>query len=74
VDATDGLVDQMALEAALGRVSPEYRQVLALRHVAGLDYAEIADALGLPIGTVRSRLARGRTQLLGQLGNSDGDG
>ena len=73
VDAANGLVDQMALEAALSQVSPEYRQVLVLRHVADLDYAEIADTLGLPIGTVRSRLARGRSQLLELLGNSDGD-
>lgn len=73
-DASEGLVTQMALTAALARVSPEYVEVLVLRHVADLDYADIADTLGLRIGTVRSRLARGRAQLLDLLGNPDGVG
>ena len=51
-----------------------YVEVLVLRHVADLDYADIADTLGLRIGTVRSRLARGRAQLLDLLGNPDGVG
>ncbi|MFM1791502.1 MAG: hypothetical protein RLZZ526_1829 [Actinomycetota bacterium] len=72
-DAADGLINQMDLVRALGQVSPEYVQVLVLRHVADLDYADIADTLGLPIGTVRSRLARGRSQLLDLLGNSGAD-
>jgi RNA polymerase sigma-70 factor (ECF subfamily) len=66
---TDAVVDQLDLESALEQVTPEYRQVLVLRHVADLDYADIADTLGLPIGTVRSRLARGRAQLMDLLGN-----
>ena len=68
-DASTGLVDRLDLENALDRVTPEYRQVLVLRHVADLDYADIAETLGLPIGTVRSRLARGRHQLMEHLGN-----
>ena len=73
-DASGGLIDRLDLETALDKVTPEYRQVLVLRHVADLDYADIADTLGLPIGTVRSRLARGRAQLLDLLGNPDGAG
>ena len=42
-----------------------------LRDVADLDYAAIAAALGVPIGTVRSRIARGRAALAAALGNSD---
>lgn len=67
--ATDWVNERLAFEQALATVSEEYRTALVLRHVAELDYAEIADVLGLPVGTVRSRLARGRTQLVGALGN-----
>ena len=68
-DASGGLIDRLDLETALDKVTPEYRQVLVLRHVADLDYADIAETLELPIGTVRSRLARGRHQLMEHLGN-----
>jgi RNA polymerase sigma-70 factor (ECF subfamily) len=42
--------------------------------VLGLDYAEIADVLDIPPGTVRSRIARGRRALADHLGHSRGDG
>lgn len=71
-DRSEGIISQIDLQEALGRVSPEYREVLVLRHVADLDYADIADTLGLPVGTVRSRLARGRSQLVDLLRNSEG--
>lgn len=70
-DVADGVISQIDLETALEQVTPEYRQVLVLRHVADLDYADIADTLGLPVGTVRSRLARGRSQLIALLGNQE---
>ena len=41
----------------------EFRVPLVLRDVGDLDYAEIADTLGVPIGTVKSRIARGRAAL-----------
>ena len=41
-------------------IPPEYRAAVALRDLADLDYAEIAVVLGVPAGTVRSRIARGR--------------
>lgn len=56
------------LSRALQTLDPEIRATMALRHVVGLDYAEIARTLGVPIGTVRSRLSRGREALRGLLG------
>lgn len=48
---------------ALDELPPAYRDAVVLADVNELTYAEIADALQVPIGTVRSRLARGRSQL-----------
>ena len=52
-----------ALNKALGQLSEEHRQVLLLREVSGLSYAEIAEAVGLEEGTVKSRIARARLSL-----------
>ncbi len=52
------------LEAALKRLKEEYRQVLLLREVEEMSYAEIGDVLGLREGTVKSRIARARLSLL----------
>lgn len=51
------------LERALHRVSGTYREAVVLRDIEGLTYQEIADVLGVRIGTVRSRIARGRESL-----------
>ena len=65
-----GAVDaQMDVAAALSRVPEEFRTVLVLRHIADLEYDEIAVILDIPVGTVRSRLSRGRAQLSEHLGN-----
>lgn len=52
---------------ALSRVKPVFREAVVLRDLEGLSYEEIAEILGIRIGTVRSRIARGREQLRGQL-------
>jgi RNA polymerase sigma-70 factor (ECF subfamily) len=55
------------LAAALARLSADQRDVLLLHAWAELDYEQIAEALGVPIGTVRSRLHRARGVLRGAL-------
>ncbi|MEI6400673.1 MAG: RNA polymerase sigma factor [Actinomycetota bacterium] len=59
----EAVVDRMALDAALAQVPESFRVPLVLRDVADLDYAEIAESLDLPLGTVKSRIARGRAAL-----------
>jgi RNA polymerase sigma-70 factor (ECF subfamily) len=52
-----------AIAVALGRLSATHRTILVLREFAELDYEEIAEELSIPVGTVRSRLARARSEL-----------
>ncbi len=47
----------------LARLQPVFREAVVLRDIEGLSYEEIAEVLGVRIGTVRSRIARGRDQL-----------
>jgi RNA polymerase sigma-70 factor (ECF subfamily) len=54
--------------AALGEVHPTFREAIVLREIEGLSYREIAEVIGAPIGTVMSRLSRGRAQLAAVLG------
>ena len=56
------------MREGLSRLAFEFREVLVLRELEGLSYKEIAQVAGVPIGTVMSRLARGRKQLLVVLG------
>ena len=73
--AIDDLVaDQLDVDAALAQLSPDHRAAVALRDLVGLDYAEIGEVLGIPPGTVRSRIARGRAALADQLTTRDNQG
>ncbi|MCS6992894.1 MAG: sigma-70 family RNA polymerase sigma factor [Anaerolineales bacterium] len=54
---------EQVIQAALLHLSPEYRLVLTLVDIEGLDYAEAALVLRVPLGTVKSRLARARLRL-----------
>lgn len=54
---------QLMLEHALSKLQEEYRVAVILREIDGLGYDEIADVLDCSVGTVKSRLFRGRTQL-----------
>ncbi len=51
------------IEEAIGRLRPEYRTVILLRHVEGYSYDEIADTLELPLGTVKTYIHRARHEL-----------
>ena len=51
------------VRTALGRLSEEHRAILVLRELEGFDYEKIGEMLDLPVGTVRSRLHRARSQL-----------
>ncbi|HJD77561.1 MAG TPA: RNA polymerase sigma factor SigE [Corynebacterium pollutisoli] len=56
-----------ALQDALDQLSPDFRVAVVLCDVVGMSYDEIADTLGVKMGTVRSRIHRGRTQLRASL-------
>lgn len=56
--------DAAHLTAAIARLPAPFREALVLRDIQGLSYREIADIVGVPIGTVMSRLARGRNRLV----------
>jgi len=60
--------DAASLEAAIAELPPAYRETLILRDVQGLGYREISQVTGVPIGTVMSRLARGRAQVMKTIG------
>jgi len=57
------LENQSFVQEAIARLDREHRVVLVLREIDGCGYEEIAEILGLPVGTVRSRLHRARIQL-----------
>ena len=56
-----------ALDAAIDRLRPEYRRVIVLRYQEDLDYADIADVMGVPLGTVKTFLHRARQALAAEL-------
>jgi RNA polymerase sigma-70 factor (ECF subfamily) len=60
------------IQNALLRLSPEYREVMVLYEFEGLSYKELALALGVPIGTVMSRLSRARRRLQQELSHIQG--
>ena len=53
----------LQIETAIGRLRPEYRTVILLRHVEGHSYDEIAEIMELPLGTVKTYLHRARNEL-----------
>ncbi len=58
---------KLDLHAALDRLSAEHRQVIVLRELDGLSYEQMAESLGVPRGTIESRLHRARAELRRQL-------
>ena len=77
--ASVGADEQHAIDAlpehvqdALRGLPPDYRAAVVLSDVVGLSYEEIAESTNVPIGTVRSRIHRGRSQLRVALADRDG--
>ena len=58
---------RLDVDAALATLPAEFRAAVVLRDLCDLDYAEIGEVLGIPPGTVRSRIARGRAALADRL-------
>lgn len=67
-EAMDAALDLARVMAAMGRLPDEQREVVALILIEGFGYREASEMLDLPIGTVSSRLVRGRTALLAMVG------
>ncbi len=70
--ASDAHIQRLSLQAAMEQLPEEQRLAVALVLVEGLAYKEAAEVLEVPIGTVTSRLARGRETLEALLGGRDG--
>ncbi len=66
-EAAERLELNQALQRCLGDLPDEFRAVVILVDVQGLDYSEASQAIGKPLGTVKSRLARARLRLRGCL-------
>jgi len=58
------------VQAAIGELADEHRQVVVLRELEGFDYQQISEILEIPVGTVRSRLFRARVQLKEKLAST----
>lgn len=74
-DASDGpeaaqlrQADRRKVQESIQSLPAEYREVIVLREIEGLSYKQIAHVVDAPVGTVMSRLARGRQQLARRLG------
>ncbi|HET9354456.1 MAG TPA: sigma-70 family RNA polymerase sigma factor [Sphingomicrobium sp.] len=73
VPGTEAAIDLAKVQAAMQRLPEEQREVVALILIEGFGYRETAEILGQPVGTVSSRLARGRQALLTMLGEGGQD-
>ncbi len=67
-DPPDNLMDIMAVRRALTMLPPEHREILLLFYFDEMKYEEIAEALDIPMGTVKSRLSRAKAALKEALG------
>jgi len=61
--ATDSNIKHDIIQRALMKIKPVYREMVILRDIQGLSYEEIAEITKVSLGTVKSRINRGRTQL-----------
>jgi len=71
-DIAETVTDRVTIDDAMLALPDDFRAPIVLRDQLGMDYAEIAEVLGIPPGTVRSRIARGRRALAASLhGNQE---
>jgi RNA polymerase sigma-70 factor (ECF subfamily) len=70
-DGATRLAERDRLERAFAQVSPQHRAALVLHHHLGLPLPEIADALGIPLGTAKSRLHHARRAMRAALETDD---
>ena len=70
--ASEAPIQRLSLEAAFAQLPEEQRAAVSLVRVEGLSYKEAAALLEVPIGTLTSRIARGRATLSALLGGSEG--
>jgi RNA polymerase sigma-70 factor (ECF subfamily) len=71
-DTSTHIGDRDALERAFGKLDPDHRIVIVLHHYDGIPLTEIAETLGIPVGTARSRLHYGLARLRAALQAQDG--
>lgn len=71
-DWREAMVDKQVLDEAVAALPPAYRAAIVLRHCEELSYQEIAEALRLPIGTVKTHISRARALLAKRLAGSFG--
>lgn len=69
-DPADAVAAGIDVDTALATLAPDFRAAVVLRDLCALDYAEIAEVLDVPVGTVRSRIARGRAAVADHLGGN----
>ncbi len=70
-DGADRVGEGAAVTDLLARLDPERREAFVLTQLLGLPYAEAAEVAGCPVGTIRSRVARARADLVEALGEDD---
>ncbi|MCZ2857759.1 sigma-70 family RNA polymerase sigma factor [Blastococcus sp. VKM Ac-2987] len=70
----DTVAEGAAVSDLLGRLAADRREAFVLTQLLGLSYAEAAEVAGCPVGTIRSRVARARADLVASLGSGVADG
>jgi RNA polymerase sigma-70 factor (ECF subfamily) len=73
IDTMGNHIEALAVQNAMEQLNDEQRMAVALVLVEGMPYKEAAEVLGIPIGTLTSRLARGRETLIGLLSVKNGE-
>jgi RNA polymerase sigma-70 factor (ECF subfamily) len=68
-DAVDSAALRPEIELALSAIPAEFRSAVVLSDIEGMGLPEVAEVLGVPVGTVKSRVFRGRRMLARELGN-----